>query len=70
MIKLGEKREIERLQRAADGTVPFEPNAFFERLIAMRKTNPRAFDSMSTPARSSLAYYEAAKIKAAMMKDE
>jgi hypothetical protein len=54
----------------ADGAVPFEPNTFFERLIEMRETNPRVFASMSTPARSSLAYYEAAKRKAAMMKDE
>jgi hypothetical protein len=68
MIKLGEKREIEHLQRAADGSVPFEPNAFFERLIVMRETNPRVFDSLSTPARSSLAYYEAAKRRAEMLR--
>lgn len=37
MIKPGEKREVEKLRRAAEGSVAFEPNAFFERLIEMRE---------------------------------
>ncbi len=70
MFRIGDKEQVEGFRRAAEGGTAFEPNAFFERLIVMRETNPRAFDSLSQAARSSLAYYEAAKRKAEMMKDD
>ncbi|HEX8843810.1 MAG TPA: hypothetical protein VF791_04165 [Pyrinomonadaceae bacterium] len=41
--------------------VHFEPNAFYERLIEMRRTNRRAFDSMSPPSKLALAQYERLK---------
>jgi hypothetical protein len=42
-------------------TAAFEPNMFYERLIAMRSTNRKAFDSMSPATRYALAQYEAVK---------
>ncbi len=39
----------------------FEPNAFYERLIEMRRTNRRAFDSLSPPSKLALLQYEKLK---------
>lgn len=39
----------------------FEENAFYERLIDMRRTNRKAFDSMSTASKLALAQYELKK---------
>lgn len=35
----------------------FEPNAFYERLLELRRTNPQAFESISPPSRLALARY-------------
>jgi hypothetical protein len=48
--------------------VTFEPNAFYERLIEMRRTNRAAFDSMSPPSKLALAQYE--KLKRAQATNE
>jgi hypothetical protein len=61
--------DTNRLHRAADGTVPFEPNAFMERLIEMRKTRPKSFAGMSPSAKLALGHYEAAKRRQEMHKD-
>ncbi|MGB9180632.1 MAG: hypothetical protein WCB68_15475 [Pyrinomonadaceae bacterium] len=39
----------------------FEENGFYERLIELRRTNRKAFDSISAPAKLSLAEYEKQK---------
>jgi hypothetical protein len=69
MLKIGDKREVEKLRRAADGVTPFEPSPLFERLIVMRARTPQSFASMSPATVLALGYYEAAKRKAAMMND-
>jgi len=42
----------------------FEPNAFYERLIALRETNPAAFARFSSATLAALKAYEEAKHKA------
>lgn len=42
----------------------FTTNLFYERLIKMRRTNRKAFDSMSPPSRLALAEYERQKRQA------
>jgi hypothetical protein len=39
----------------------FEPNAFYERVIELRRTNPAAFDSLAPVTRLALGAYEAQK---------
>jgi hypothetical protein len=39
----------------------FERNGFYERLIQMRRTNRKAFDSLSTPTHYALVEYEKQK---------
>lgn len=39
----------------------FEENGFYERLIELRRTNRKAFDSISPPAKLALAEYEKQK---------
>jgi hypothetical protein len=70
MLKIGDKKQVEELRRAADGAVPFEPSPLFERLIVMRKEKPDSFKSMSPATVLALGYYSAAKRKAMMLKDE
>ncbi len=36
----------------------WEPNAFYDRLIQMRRTDRKTFDSLSTPTHYALAEYE------------
>jgi len=44
-------------------TVPvkFEENAFYERLIEMRRTDRKTFESLSPPSKLALAQYEKLK---------
>jgi hypothetical protein len=39
----------------------FEPNAFYERVIDLRRTSPSAFDSLAPPTKLALGQYEAQK---------
>ena len=39
----------------------FEPNGFYERIISLRKTDPKAFNSLSSQTLLSLGAYEAQK---------
>ena len=39
----------------------FEPNAFYERVLELRRTDPRAFDSLAPVTRVALGAYEAQK---------
>jgi hypothetical protein len=69
MPRLEQIVDTTRLQRAADGAVPFERNEFMERLIVLRETKPAAFAGLSRAAQSSLAWYEAAKRRAEMLSE-
>jgi hypothetical protein len=42
----------------------FQKNGFYEDLITLRETNPKAFKSMSPATKYALAAYESAKRKA------
>lgn len=70
MLRVDDKGEAEKMRRAAEGATPFEPSSLFEKLIKMRAEKPESFVSMSPATVLALGYYEAAKRKAAMMKDE
>jgi hypothetical protein len=39
----------------------FEPNAFYERVLELRRANPRAFDALSPATKTTLGAYESAK---------
>ncbi len=39
----------------------FEPNAFYERVLELRRTDPRAFDSLAPVTKQALYAYETAK---------
>ena len=39
----------------------FEPNAFYEKILDLRRTNPAAFDSLAPVTKLSLGAYEAQK---------
>ena len=39
----------------------FEPNKFYDRLITLRRTDRKTFDSFSIPTRLALAEYEKQK---------
>lgn len=58
------------MRSAAEGDVAFTPSPLFERLIRMRSEKPESFKSMSPATVLALGYYEAAKRKAGMMKDD
>ncbi len=70
MLRIDDKGEAGRQRRAAEGSKPFEPSPLFERLIRMRAEKPESFRSMSPATVLALGYYEAAKRKAEMMKDD
>ncbi|MDQ3686723.1 MAG: hypothetical protein M3430_14165 [Acidobacteriota bacterium] len=42
----------------------FEPNAFYERVIVLRRTDARAFDSLAPITKIALGHYEAQKREA------
>ena len=46
----------------------FEPNAFYERVLELRRTNPAAFDSLAPVTKMALGQYEVAKREAARLK--
>jgi hypothetical protein len=69
MLKIGDKKQVEELMRAADGSVAFVESPLFEKLIVMRRSEPRSFAGMSGSTVMALGYYEAAKRKAAMLKE-
>ncbi len=69
MLRIGDKETLSKYQRAADGSIAFETSPLFEKLIVMRRTTPKSFASMSPATVLALGYYEAAKRKAAMLKD-
>jgi len=39
----------------------FEPNAFYEKVLDLRQTNPKAFDSLAPVTKQALYAYETAK---------
>jgi hypothetical protein len=39
----------------------FEPNAFYEKILQLRRTNPAAFDALSPTTKLTLGAYEAQK---------
>ncbi len=45
----------------------FEPNAFYERIIALRESSPAAFDSLAPVTKLALGQYEAQKREAARL---
>jgi hypothetical protein len=65
-----ELSDVAAQEAAAEGRARFEPNAFYERLISLRETNAKAFDSMAPATKLTLGYYEGAKRRAALMKSE
>jgi hypothetical protein len=51
----------------------FEPNAFYERVLELRRTHPAALDSLAPVTKLTLGAYESAKREAARLqaiKDE
>jgi hypothetical protein len=69
MPRLDQIVDTGKLQHAADGAAPFEPNAFMERLIEMRRDNPKSFAGLSPASKLALGYYEAGKRRQEMLKD-
>ncbi len=69
-MKLEDLTDVERQERAARGHVPFEPSAFYEKLLALRDTQPQAFASMSPASKLTLGYYEGAKRRHALLNKE
>ena len=45
----------------------FEPNAFYERVLELRRTTPAAFDSLAPVTKLALAAYEAQQREAARL---
>ena len=39
----------------------FAPNAYYERVLALRRTDPKAFDSLAPVTKQALYAYETAK---------
>ncbi len=42
----------------------FEPNAFYERVLELRRTNPAAFNALSPTTKLALGAYSAARREA------
>ena len=53
------KRDVKHKQTTPPGH-SFEPNAFYEKVLALRRNNARAFDSLA-PVKQALYAYETAK---------
>ncbi len=47
----------------------FEPNAFYERVLELRRTNPAAFASLAPVTKLALGQYEAQKREAQRLED-
>ncbi len=60
-------QKVERRTRTSDAALiespklAFEPNAFYERVMMLRRTNPAAFDSLAPVTKQALYAYETAK---------
>ncbi len=50
-----------KTQTAPTSEQRFEPNSFYERLISIRRTDRKTFDSFSIPTRLALTEYEKQK---------
>jgi hypothetical protein len=59
-----------KIDFAKDAAPKFQPNAFYDRLISMRRTDRKTFDSFSTATHISLTTYEAAKREHESLKSE
>jgi hypothetical protein len=70
MLRVNDKEVADKMRRAAEGADAFGSSPLFERLIKMRAENPKSFSGMSPSTVLALGYYEAAKRKAAMIKDD
>jgi hypothetical protein len=70
MPRLEDIVDTTKLQRAADGAVPFEVNPFMERLIEMRVQRPKSFNGLSPAVKLALGHYEASKRRANVIFDE
>ncbi len=57
------------MSKEATPPTKFEPNAFYDRLIQMRRTDRKTFDSFSTPTHAALAEYEQRKREAESLKE-
>ncbi len=53
--------------RTRESGVTFEVNHFYEKLLDLRRTDPKAFDEMSPASKLSLFAYETAKREAARL---
>jgi len=40
----------------------FEPNAYYERVLDLRRTDPKAFDSLAPVTKLALGQYEASSV--------
>jgi hypothetical protein len=47
----------------------FEPNAFYEKILDLRRTKPAAFDALSPTTKLTLGQYEAQKREAQRLED-
>jgi len=70
MARLEEIVDVSRLERAADGALPFESNLFMERLIELRATRPKSFATLSPAVKLALGHYEASKRRAQAINEE
>lgn len=59
------ERKTQRRTRISDAA--FEPNAFYERVLSLRATDRRAFDSLAPATKQALFAYETAKREAARL---
>jgi hypothetical protein len=61
------RQKTERRTRESDAALvespklAFEPNAFYEKVLDLRRTNPKAFDSLAPVTKQALYAYETAK---------
>jgi hypothetical protein len=47
----------------------FETNGFYEKLLKLRRTNPKAFESISPASKLALAEYEKQKRESALLNE-
>lgn len=65
-----DEADLEREQGAAEGDRPFVVNSFYERVLTMRLTRPHEYEMLAPVTKLALAYYEASKRRAEMLRDE
>lgn len=59
--------ELTSLLGSSSGGAKWKENPFYERLLKIRATNPKAWASISPAAKLSLHHYEAKKREALML---